>query len=75
MGGKGGVFGVCGGVEWCGGQMLAGVGHELFVTLGVLSVFKGWGRAGMPRGTKVEWECERDFLWWKNAVFLGWWGA
>ena len=37
--------------------------------------FEGWGRAGMTRGTKVEWECETDFLWWKNAVFLGWWGA
>ena len=35
----------------------------------------GGGRAGMTRGTKVEWECETDFLWRKNAVFLGWWGA
>ncbi len=32
-------------------------------------------RAFLTRGTKVEWECETDFLWRKNAVFLGWWGA
>ena len=32
--------------------------------------FRGWGRAGMTRGTKVVWGYQPDFLRLKNAVFL-----